>query len=122
MKEEQMTDDKMKTKSVKVLPKTAAEIENGGVYSQRVRCGKDGCKCARGETHTAYYFFTRRNKKLIKIYIRKAELSSFLHIVNKAKAEKVNEQRVTKADLDLLKEMREILRDQAAMINTLKGK
>jgi hypothetical protein len=112
----------MKTKSVKMLPKMAAEIENGAVYSQRIRCGKAGCKCARGETHTAYYFFTRRNGKLIKIYIRKAELSSFLLIVNKAKAEKAKDQRVTNADLDLLKEMREILRDQATIINTLKGK
>ncbi len=44
----------MKTKSEKMLPKTADEITNGGVYVQAVRCGKASCKCVRGETHTGF--------------------------------------------------------------------
>jgi hypothetical protein len=74
----------MKTKSVKVLPKTTDEIANGGVYIQRVRCGKANCKCARGETHTGYYFFTRRNGKLIKTYIRKADVDALTEIAKQA--------------------------------------
>lgn len=30
----------MEEKSEKMLPKTAEQIRNGGIYSQRVRCGK----------------------------------------------------------------------------------
>lgn len=112
----------MKIKTVKVLPKTASEIANGGVYLQRVRCGKSNCKCARGETHRAFYFYTRRYGKLIKIYVRKVELSEFSRLVDIAAAERFACRRTTKADLDLLKKMRLLLRDKAGLINSLKGK
>jgi hypothetical protein len=74
----------MKTKTRKMLPKIAALISNGGIYYQSVRCGKSNCKCARGEKHEAYYFFTRIERKLTKTYIRKAELEQFSEIVSEA--------------------------------------
>lgn len=74
----------METKTRKALPKKASEIQNGGLYLQRVRCGKANCKCARGKLHTAYYFFTRCNGKLVKFYVRKAEVEAFTEIVNQA--------------------------------------
>ena len=102
----------MKTKTVKMLPKTAGEIANGGLYIQRVRCGKQNCKCARGETHPAYYFFTRRAGKFIKIYVRKSEFNEFAHLVVQA-ATKRNERRQTaKVNLNLLKELRRALRER----------
>lgn len=72
-------------KTEKMLPKTSLMISNGGVYLQRVRCGKSNCKCARGETHEAHYFFSRVNGKLTKTHICKAELEQFIEIVNEAK-------------------------------------
>jgi len=71
-----------------MLPKNAAEISNGDVYLQQIRCGKPNCKCVRGELHTAYYFFTRVNGKLTKTYIRKSQRLAIMGIAFEAKEEK----------------------------------
>ena len=101
----------MQTKCEKMLPKTAGEITNGGIYIQRVRCGKSNCKCARGETHTAFYFFARRNGKLVKTYIRKADVESFSEIVNQATAQRTQKRRSEKQSNELLKHLRESVRE-----------
>lgn len=108
----------MKTKTPKVLPKTAREIENGGVYIQDVRCGKPNCKCARGETHTAFYFFTRRNGKLIKMYIRRADVKAFSNIVEQAKAEHRNTRQAFKLSAELLNTFRANLASNDGLIKT----
>ncbi len=101
----------MQTKSEKVLPKTADEITNGGLYSQRVRCGKKNCKCARGETHSAYYFFTRRNGKLVKIYVRKADVEAFSELINLAMVERAQRRQSSQSSRALLKRLRESVRE-----------
>ena len=111
----------MKTKSEKLLPKTADEIQNGGLYLQRVRCGKSNCKCAGGETHTAYYFFTRRNGKLIKFYIRKADVAEFSRIVDQATKEARTRRQSVKDSVELLKTFRVSLWENDGLIKTLRG-
>lgn len=111
----------MKTKTAKVLPKTTGEIANGGLYLQRVRCGKANCKCARGEYHTAFYFFTRRNKKLVKIYVRKAEAKAFARLVDEAVGDRKLKRQTSKSNFVLLKQLRDILREKDSHINSLKG-
>lgn len=71
-------------KYVKTLPKNHTQIYNGGLYRQWVKCGKKNCKCARGERHEAYYFFTREFGKLTKTYVRKTEREAFVEILNEA--------------------------------------
>ena len=110
----------MKTKTAKVLPKTAEDIPNGGLYSQRVRCGKANCKCARGELHTGFYFFTRRNKKLVKIYVRKAEIECFAGLVRQSVSDRKQNRRTSKSNFVLLKEMRQMLRERNQLIKSLK--
>ncbi len=112
----------MKTKASRMLPKTVEEIQNGGIYLQRVRCGKTNCKCARGETHSAFYFYARHNGKPIKTYIRKAEVEQFSTLVHQAAIERKQRRHTIKRDLTMLKEMRQSLRDSASIINSLKGK
>jgi Family of unknown function (DUF6788) len=109
----------MKTKNQKMLPKTAEAMANGGIYSQRVRCGKSNCKCSRGETHSAFYFFTRRNGKLVKFYIRKAEYQQFSSLVDRITLERKEQRRIAKENLELLKEFREVLREKQSFINSL---
>lgn len=111
----------MKTKSVKVLPKTADEIQNGGVYVQAVRCGKATCKCSSGDTHSAYYFFTRRNGKLNKFYIRKADIVGFSLLVDQAIAEARRRRQAVKGANDLLKTFRVSLMDNDGLIKALRG-
>lgn len=111
----------MKNKTIKMLPKTTREILNGGLYRQAVRCGKSNCKCSRGETHTAYYFFTRRGGKLIKSYVRKAEVEEFSRLVDLAAAERFDRRRSAKNNMQLLKQLRQSLRDWQSHINLLSG-
>ncbi len=105
----------MKTKTAKTLPKTAFEIQNGGVYLQRVRCGKANCKCARGENHLAHYFFTRRNGKLVKFYIRKADVETFSEIVKLASFNRKKKRLSVKESNQLLRQLRESILDYETM-------
>lgn len=110
----------MKTKVRKTLPKTAAEILNGGIYSQRVRCGKKTCKCTRGELHSALYFFTRRNGKLVKSYIRKAEHMAFSRLVRQSSLDRKQKREALKIAASLSNRFRLNLCKYDRLINTLK--
>ncbi len=110
----------MKTKTAKVLPKTPSEIQNGGVYAQSVRCGKANCKCARGETHTAFYFFTRRNGKLVKFYVRKSEVDSFSGMISLASVERTQRRQSARSSVALLKRLRESSREYEQMTKLYK--
>ncbi len=111
----------MKTKTAKVLPKTVEEITNGGVYLQRVRCGKQNCRCARGDFHTAFYFFTRIDGKLVKRYVRKAEVERLTELAETASEKRKHLRQVKKSDLKLLKQLCQNLRENNLLINNLKG-
>lgn len=106
----------MKTKSEKVLPKTSDEIRNGGVYSQRVKCGKKNCRCARGDAHTAYYFFTRIGGKLKKFYVRKSEIKRFVEIAREASDERKRIRQINKSNMNLLKRLHRDLREKQSVI------
>lgn len=82
----------------KTLPKIGDLITNGGVYRQKVRCGKEPCKCSRGEPHFAYYFFTRRKGKLTKFYVRKADVDHFSNWVRKSVQSKRRDRQALKSD------------------------
>jgi hypothetical protein len=58
------------TETAGTLPKTLP----GSVCAQRVRCGKPGCRCARGPGHLAYYRFWREGGRLRKCYVRRVDL------------------------------------------------
>lgn len=110
----------MKIKTGKMLPKTADEIQNGGIYSQHVRCGKSNCKCACGEPHTAFYFFTRRCGKLVKLYVRKAEVETFSKLVEQAAAKRKHKRQVVKVSAELLSKFRVDLCKNDGLIKSLR--
>jgi len=63
------------TQSNGTLPKT--EPLPGAVCAQYVRCGRPGCKCAKGELHGPYYYrFYRERGRLRKVYVRPAEVEA----------------------------------------------
>lgn len=101
----------------------ASEISNGGIYSQRVRCGKSSCKCASGEPHTAYYFFTRRGRKLTKFYVRKNEAVAFATIANQSAFERSQKRKSIKLSCDLLRAFRgDLLRNEGMIKGLMAGK
>jgi hypothetical protein len=63
-----------KTKIQKTLPKI--QPLPGAVCAQWKRCGKPNCRCAKGELHGAYYYhFFYVDGKLLKKYVKKADVS-----------------------------------------------
>jgi hypothetical protein len=57
----------MNTKTQKLLPK----MMPGTVHAQFVKCGKQNCKCSRGELHGAYFYhFVRVGGRLRKRYLK----------------------------------------------------
>lgn len=110
----------MKTKSAKVLPKTAAEISNGGLYRQLVRCGKITCHCASGSLHEGYYYFIRRvGGRLRKTYVPKNRVAELSDLVKHAKEEQIIERRTRLRDRELLAGLRSRLREHDSIIKTL---
>lgn len=71
-----------------MLPKTAIEIQNGGVYKQKVRCGKDNCRCATGRLHTGFYFITRVEGRQRKIYVPRSQLKQMRRLVKIARRDR----------------------------------
>lgn len=66
------------TESAKPLPTT------GGVSlcQQWTRCGRAGCRCARGELHGPYwYLFWREGGRLKKRYVRRADIDAMREAV-----------------------------------------
>jgi hypothetical protein len=57
-------------------PETLPKTLPGVVCVQLVRCGKPGCRCARGQGHVAYYRFWREGGRLRKCYVRRADLAA----------------------------------------------
>lgn len=107
-------------KSEKMLPKMAEQIKNGGVYEQQVRCGKPNCRCSRGVLHIGHYLFTRHNGKLIKRYIRKADLAVFSSLVSEAREGRRKRRQILRENLELLKGFRLELRVKQSLINSLR--
>ncbi len=64
---------KPRTNNQKPLPKMLP----GAVCVQWERCGRSGCKCARGERHGPYYYrFWRENGRLRRAYIKPADVAA----------------------------------------------
>lgn len=78
-----------------MLPKTIPNKLPGTVLPQYVRCGKSGCKCARGELHGPYWyrFWHQDGYKLRKEYVRKADLEA-VRAACRAYADETQEGRV----------------------------
>lgn len=110
----------VQTKNPKVLPKTAAEISNGGLYQQAVRCGKSGCRCALGDLHQGYFYFIRRiNGHLRKTYIPKPQVALVGRLVEEARRLRRAEHEAKRSSRRLLSELREKLREHEPTIRTL---
>ncbi len=60
-------------KNQKPLPKMLP----GAVCEQWERCGKPGCKCARGERHGPYFYrFWRENGRLRRAYVKREDVDA----------------------------------------------
>ena len=92
-----------KTEFEKPLPQTAWGIPPGRIYAQKKKCGKTNCKCAHGEMHIAFYFFTRVNGKQKKIYIPKAKLETYNRIIEEAREKRDRIRQTLKASSEHLK-------------------
>jgi hypothetical protein len=111
---------KTKTKMRKVLPKMDFWIANGSLHKQKVRCGKPNCRCAKGQYHTAYYFFARVQGKLRKSYIPKYLVEEFLQKLEECTRWKRELREITRESKRLLKEYRASLRENKSLASNHK--
>ena len=66
-----------RNKVLDTLPK------RGAVCRQWITCGKEGCRCKKGERHGPYhYLFWREGGRLRKMYIRKGDLPAVQEDLN----------------------------------------
>ena len=56
------------------MPESTPKMLPGDVIEQRVRCGKAGCKCARGEGHRTFYRYWTEGGRQHKAYVRRADV------------------------------------------------
>ena len=70
-------------KSAELLPKILRlAARNGSLQTQRVKCGKANCKCARGELHDGYsYFFWRLGGRQLKWYVRRGDVPAVRAVI-----------------------------------------
>ena len=102
-----------------MLPKTAFEITNGGLYRQFVKCGKQTCRCTRSRRHEAHYFISRCYGRQIKLYVPKSALEGIRELVAESRYLRWRSgQALSNADEEirrLRRKLREI-RDRGQMI------
>jgi hypothetical protein len=104
--------DKMKTKTQKVLPKMMA----GTVHAQYVRCGKQNCKCGRGELHGAYFYhFVRVGGKLRKRYLKAVEVEQIKESCALRQQQEKKRRDDSKTVWNLIRQIRENLRETDAL-------
>lgn len=65
-----------RTKTSNLVPKKIPQMMPGYVISQMVKCGKQGCKCSRGELHGPYFYhLTWHGNGYEKSYIRLSDVA-----------------------------------------------
>ena len=89
-----------------MLPKTAEDITNGGLYLQSVRCGKPNCICVAGYLHEGYYYFIRRvDGRLRKSYVPKRLVDELRNLVDESRLARELERRMLTITQVSLQEM-----------------
>src|SRR5688500_9346387 len=108
-----------KTKTANPLPKMIP----GAVCAQKVRCGKQSCKCQSGDLHGPYfYYFSRKGGKLIKRYVRKADVRRVRDACTRYQDVERQKRNLIRAHLRHWSSFREELREAANMIATRRRK
>ncbi len=102
----------MKTKKQQLLHKTMP----GTVHAQYVRCGKANCKCARGELHGAYFYhFVRVGGKLRKRYLKAVEVEQIKKSCTLRQQQEKRRRDDSKTVWNLIRQIRENLREIDAL-------
>jgi hypothetical protein len=58
------------------MPEPTPKMLPGEVIEQRVRCGRPNCRCARGESHQAFYRYWTEGGRQHKAYVRRADMEA----------------------------------------------
>ena len=53
-----------------------SKLLSGHIQKRRVKCGKQPCKCARGQFHTAFYRVWYHNGQRFRQFVRKSQVES----------------------------------------------
>jgi hypothetical protein len=94
-----------------LLPKMPFPLLNGGVYPQRVSCGRQNCRCSDGHLHSAYYLITRINGRQRKIYVPRKKVSEVEDLVLALKLKRSGIRNAIQSSREVLKQYRYQIRE-----------
>src|SRR5687768_14229091 len=105
----------------KMLPKSPAEITNGGLYHQAVRCGNAKCRCAAGALHEGYYYFIRRiDGRLRKTYVPKQQVDRVFLLVQESRRRRRLKRQARAESTALLADFSATLRENETLVECLR--
>ena len=87
----------------------------GSVIEKYVMCGKEGCKCTRGELHGPFYYLTYKENKKTKMIFLKKDVSKRAKVLN----ENYRLWRKNRAQISKINSMILSLLDEIEKINTI---
>lgn len=99
-----------------MLPKMVDKLTNGGVYLQKVRCGKANCRCSGGDLHEAYYFFRRVDGKMRKSYVPRDDVDEIRSIIAGSRAIRLLSRRIRTESIQMLKKVKLMNQEQGRLI------
>lgn len=98
----------MKNKTEDSLPKKMP----GSVHAQYIRCGKQMCKCTRGELHGPYFYhFVRVSGRLTKRYLKTHEVEQMRLACAAWREEEKVRRTQSNETWRLIREMKALLRE-----------
>jgi hypothetical protein len=112
----------MKTRQTKIenlLPKTSDSV--GGIYIQKIRCGRVRCRCAVGDLHQGFYYIRRIDGKRHKTYIARSAATLLGEMLRKEKESRRQKQARLNTANNVLSTMRQLLRGNEARIENLRN-
>ena len=87
----------------------------GSVIEKYVMCGKEGCKCKKGELHGPFYYLTYKENKKTKMIFLKKDVSKRARLLNdNYKLYRKNRAKIAKINTEIIS-----LLDEIEKINTL---
>jgi hypothetical protein len=82
----------------------------GGLFVQSVRCGKESCRCAKGDLHTGYlYLITREDGKLKKRYVPRSAEKRLRSIIEESRFHRWRKVQERRAGLEAVRSARLLL-------------
>lgn len=103
----------MKTKSENLQPK----ILQGYVRSERVKCGKSNCRCAKGKLHGEYFYrYEWQNGRRVKSYVKREDIDDVIAACSAWRETSRRQREHSRSAKLRLREIKSLLRENESLM------